>query len=67
MNLWGDQINGSNTFDPGGLNVSMVPGDYGHVADSGITANDLMVVALANGVRRDISSVDTDMLRIAYD
>jgi len=61
---WSSHISGT-TFDPGGLNVTM-EADLSHVADSGTTQDDLMVIALVNGVRRDISTTDLSMLQLAY-
>jgi hypothetical protein len=43
------------------------PGDWKHVADSGRTAGALMVPGLVNGVRKDISETDLQMLILAYD
>ena len=55
------------TFDPSGLNVSMQAlDDLSHVLNDGSTAGDLMVTALVNGTRRDISTTDLDMLQLAY-
>ena len=66
VDKWTSHITGS-TFDPNGLNVSMAsPTNLGHVLDSGATAGDLMVPALLNGVRHDISDTDLNMLHMAY-
>jgi len=55
------------TFDPGGLDVSMASAsNLSHVLDGGETAGDLMVPALPNGMRRDISTTDLNMLQLAY-
>lgn len=63
---WTSHITGS-TFDQGGLNVSMASSsDLSHVLDSGSTAGDLMVPALVNGARHDISATDLNMLHLAY-
>jgi autotransporter-associated beta strand protein len=63
---WAAHITGS-TFDPGGLNVSMASSsDLTHVLDGGATAGDLMVPAIANGVRYGISATDISMLHLAY-
>ena len=66
VDLWGDQIDGSNVFDAGGLNINMNGADHGHVEDAGATADDLMVPSIVNGTRRWISTTDTDMLELAY-
>ena len=69
--LWEDLITtagSSATFDQGGLDVAMASsGDLFHVADSGDTKDDLMVPALVNGQRREISATNSDMLAMAYD
>lgn len=63
---WASHITGS-TFDLGGLNVSMASStNLGHVLNSGLTAGDLMVPTLGNGVRRGISTTDLSMLHLAY-
>jgi hypothetical protein len=55
------------TFDPGGLNIEMAgSSNLGHVANSGSTLNDLMIPALVNGARRNISQTDLNMLEKAY-
>ncbi len=66
IDKWTSHITGT-TFDLGGLNVSMAAADnLSHVLDDGSTAGDLMVPALVNNVRRDISTTDLDMLQLAY-
>lgn len=66
IDKWTSHITGT-TFDLGGLDVSMAAADnLGHVLNDGPTAGDLMVPALVNGVRRDISTTDLDMLQLAY-
>lgn len=65
VNLWGDQIDGSGVFDPGGLNVQMEPG-YAHYEDAPPTAGFLMNPAITNGERLAISATDTAMLNLAY-
>jgi hypothetical protein len=65
VNLWGDQIDGSGVFDPGGLNIQMV-GGYSHYEDAGPTADFLMTPAIANGQRKSISATDAAMLNLAY-
>lgn len=69
--LWRDRVtfSGSDaTFDQGGLNVAMESSsNYTHIADAAPTEGDLMVVALPNNARRDISATNTDMLALAYD
>lgn len=63
---WGDLLVGSApiVFDPTGLNVEMY--DEAHTANSGGSAGDLMNPSLVNGVRRDISTLDLQMLTTAY-
>jgi len=63
LDLWDAQIT-NNTFDEGGLDVPMVPGNFSHVADS--ATNPLMTVNLLNGVREDIDPLDAQMLALAY-
>ncbi len=64
---WTSHIVG-NTFDPGGLNITLASSEnITHLLDSGATAGDLMVPALLNGTRRGISPTDLDMLYAAYD
>jgi hypothetical protein len=65
VNLWGEQINGSGVFDPGGLNVQMV-GLYGHYEDAGATEDLLMNPSITTGMRQSINSLDTSMLALAY-
>jgi len=65
VNLWGDQIDGSGVFDPGGLNVQMV-GSYAHYEDAAPTAGFLMNPAITNGQRLAIRATDTAMLDLAY-
>ena len=68
--VWDNHINLSGndaTFDAGGLNVSLASStNLGHTKDVGITLDDLMNPELSNGVRLDISSIDMDMLSLAY-
>ncbi|MFN3191995.1 MAG: PEP-CTERM sorting domain-containing protein [Aureliella sp.] len=60
---WTALIDGSNVFDPGGLNVAMEPGDPAHVLDDGL----LMDVALSNAEGRiAISATESQMLALAY-
>jgi hypothetical protein len=66
VDLWGAQIDANNIFDPDGLNVAMNGSDWGHVADSGLMADDLMVPALYNNARHPISTTDVAMLATAY-
>ena len=63
---WGDLLTDSPslTFDAGGLAVPMY--SDGHTANSGIAAADLMNPSLLNGVRREISTLDLQMLSLAY-
>jgi len=63
---WVDEHIVGGVFDPGTLNVLMSAGSFGHVDDSGATTGDLMVPALVNSVRRDISTTDLDLLQAAY-
>lgn len=65
---WGDQLSGGTPyiFDAAGLNVEMNGSDSAHIADTGVYAGDLMVPAIANSLRRDISSLDIAMLSMAY-
>jgi hypothetical protein len=66
IDKWTSHITGT-TFDPGGLNVSMASStNLAHVLNSGSMAGDLMVPALVNGARRDISTTDVSMLHLAY-
>jgi hypothetical protein len=66
VDKWGSLITGT-TFDSGGLNIEMAGiGSLGHLADSGATAGDLMVPTTPNGVRREVSSTNQDMLSLAY-
>lgn len=65
VNLWGDQIDGSGVFDPGGLNIQMV-GSYAHYEDAGPTSDFLMIPAITNGQRQSISATDIAMLNLAY-
>lgn len=60
--LWENQIDGSNIFDAGGLNVQM-DGDLVHLDQS---LDDLMIPSLLNSIRRDISGTDLAMLSVAY-
>ena len=63
---WEDLVTGT-TFDPGGINVELASStNFGHVANSGISLDDLMTTGLPNGTRRGISQLDVDMLRLAY-
>jgi hypothetical protein len=62
---WMQQIDASGVFDAGGLNVQMY-GDNSHVDPNGEHGNDLMTPALVNGVRRNISSVNVEMLSLAH-
>lgn len=59
---WADLIT-ANQFDPGGLDVTMNTGDAAHVAQS---LSMLMSPALSNGVRRNISGTEAQMLSLAY-
>ena len=61
-------VNGSTaTFDPGGLNVQMNSAtDLAHVANSGNTANNLMDTQILNGMRKNISTINLQMLEKAY-
>jgi hypothetical protein len=65
VNLWGDQIDGSGVFDPGGLNVQMAVG-YSHYQDAGSTEDFLMIPSVTNGQRQSISATDVAMLNLAY-
>ena len=66
IDKWSSHITGT-TFDPGGLNVSMdSASNLSHLLDDEATAGDLMVPALPNGLRRDISTTDLNMLQLAY-
>ena len=74
---WGVHIV-TNVFDPNGLNVPLANfpdpndpnvilfDDPSHILDAAPYADDLMVQALTNGVRRPISQTDLDMLELAY-
>ncbi|MFW6354863.1 MAG: PEP-CTERM sorting domain-containing protein [Verrucomicrobiota bacterium] len=62
---WSSLIDGSDVFDPGGLNVQM-EADLAHIDDSGVGADDLMISTLVNGARREISVLDGQMLSLAY-
>ncbi len=63
---WTSHITGS-TFNLSGTSISMASSsDLAHVLDGGLTAGNLMVPALLNGVRRGISTIDMDMLHLAY-
>jgi hypothetical protein len=64
--VWDNLIDSNNIFDAGGLNVSMDGSDHAHTLNAGITDNDLMNAAIYNGERRDISSIDLEMLSLAY-
>jgi hypothetical protein len=69
VNRWTDPIVGT-TFDPGGLDVPMHVG-LAHVADpvppdTDPTYWDLMVPAIVNNLRHDISALDLDMLSLAH-
>jgi hypothetical protein len=66
VDKWGSLITGT-TFDPGGLSIEMAGiGNLGHVKDADGTAGDLMVPSTPNGVRREVSSINQDMLALAY-
>ena len=69
--LWEDRMtmSGPNaTFDQGGMDTAMASSsNFAHIKDSGAMAGDLMVPAMPNSVRRDISDMDLDMLTLAYD
>jgi hypothetical protein len=63
---WDTDVTGS-TFDAGGLNLPLEAEDnISHFADLGVTTDDLMNAALANGQRREISDNDIDALAVAY-
>jgi len=64
ITYWDDQINGSDIFDAGGLDVTMDP-DLAHI-DPSETDGKLMNPALYNGQRRDIDQLVTNMLTTAY-
>lgn len=66
VTLWDRHIDASNIFDPDGLGVSMYGTDWGHVADSGATTDDLMTPSLTNGERRPISATNVAMMATAY-
>ena len=60
-------VAGTPTFDAGGINVEMASSsDYAHVANSGISQDDLMNPAISNSQRRDISQINISMLSMAY-
>ena len=67
---WGDLISdvgGTPVFDAGGLNIGMNSfSDISHVANSGLSQDDLMTPAIVNGTRREISQINIDMLTTAY-
>lgn len=65
VNYWTSHITGT-TFDPGGLNVTLAAADnLTHLANSGATAGYLMTASLVNGDRRDIASLELDMLSLS--
>ena len=69
--VWDNLIDSNNIFDSGGLNVEMHFDEYGnpdraHTLNAGITYHDLMNAGIFNGERRDISSIDLEMLSLAY-
>jgi len=63
---WTDENIIAGVFDSLGLNVTMAGSGNGHVADAGSSAGDLMVPTVTNSIRRDISTLDLDMLELAY-
>lgn len=63
--FWEDLIDPADVFDPGGLAV-LLEDDHGHISASGDYPNDLMVSALKNGTRREISELNLQMLQLAY-
>lgn len=58
---WEGQIVG-NTFDPGGLNIAMSPGDHGHVS----SGSELMNPTVWPGQRRDVSETIRAMFNKAH-
>ncbi len=61
VNYWSSHITGT-TFDPGGLNVPLAAADnLSHLA----TAGYLMTPTITNGQRREISSLELNMLDLA--
>ncbi|MEO9596092.1 hypothetical protein [Rhodopirellula bahusiensis] len=60
---WGDLIDPSDQFDPSGLNISMEPGDAGHLLDDAL----LMDTVLSNAEGRiEISNTELQMLELGY-
>jgi hypothetical protein len=54
------------TFDPGGLKTSLASAsDLSHLLDSGATAGYLMTPAITSGQRREIRSLELNMLDMA--
>jgi hypothetical protein len=64
--VWESLVDESHYFDPTGLNVLLLE-DHAHIANSGVGAGDLMTSALTNGTRLDISTLDLQMLTLAYE
>lgn len=65
LSYWSRHITGT-TFDPDGLNVALAAADnLSHLSASGATAGYLMTPAIANGQRREISSLELNMLDLA--
>ena len=62
---WEDLVNGSHIFDLNGLDV-LLDADHGHISSASDYSNDLMVSSLLTGTRRDISSLNLNMLELAY-
>lgn len=67
IDFWDDQLSGSTPkiFDASGLNIQLHTDDT-HLANSGVSASDLMNPAIPNSVRREISQLDVDILTTAY-
>jgi hypothetical protein len=65
VDLWAAQIDASDVFAPGVLNVQMED-DHSHYQDSGATADLLMNPSITNGQRQGISATDVTMLNLAY-
>lgn len=65
--FFGSRIDANGVFDPGGMAVDMeMESSYAHIAQYGSHAGDLMVPILYTGLRRDISTVDLEILSLAY-
>lgn len=56
---------GTPIFDQGGLDIPLTA-SYTHTANTGVSLDTLMVPGLPNGVRRDVSQLEVDMLALAY-